>query len=262
MRCIDHPTMVKDGATWGGFTGVSAALLAQMGHTGAPAVTVESQAAAPHWADLGTEWEIANQYVKPYPVCRWAQPAIAAALSLAGQFDVADITSIEIQTFHEARRLPLAEPNNTEEAQYSIRFPVAAALVRGRIGVDEVSGTALHDSAILRIANIIEVTECNEANAAFPLDRLARLRIVLTDGRMLKTDLMKAIGDPDSPLNDQQMFEKFSALGEPVLGSRRANAVLQACLGLWDADNIEHLIALVMPAGKVQTISSAALRPS
>jgi len=262
MRCIDHPTMVKDGATWGGFIGISAALLAQMSHTSAPAVTVESREAAPYWADLGTKWEVANQYVKPYPVCRWAQPAITAALSLRGQFEVADITSIEIETFHEAKRLPLAEPQNTEEAQYSIRFPVAAALVRGCIGVAEVTGAALRDPETLRLANMIEVTECDEANAAFPADRLARVRIGLADGRRLATGLMKATGDPEAPLSDQQMFDKFSGLAEPVLGTPRASALLDACLGLWDADSVSHLVELVMPAGQVQTISSAALRPS
>lgn len=31
MRCIDHPTMVKDGSGWGAMAGVSAALLAADG---------------------------------------------------------------------------------------------------------------------------------------------------------------------------------------------------------------------------------------
>ena len=42
MRCIDHPTMLKDGSGWGAMAGVSAALLAVNGFTGAPALTVES----------------------------------------------------------------------------------------------------------------------------------------------------------------------------------------------------------------------------
>ena len=41
MRCIDHPSMVKDGSGWGAMAGVSAALLARDGFTGAPAITVE-----------------------------------------------------------------------------------------------------------------------------------------------------------------------------------------------------------------------------
>ena len=54
MRCIDHPTMVKDGSGWGAMTGVSAARLAASGFTGAPALIVEDS--PNHWADLGTRW--------------------------------------------------------------------------------------------------------------------------------------------------------------------------------------------------------------
>jgi len=58
MRCIDHPTMVKDGSGWGAFAGVSAAYLAADGFTGAPAITIEAGGAAEPWSDLGRRWRI------------------------------------------------------------------------------------------------------------------------------------------------------------------------------------------------------------
>src|SRR3546814_11208549 len=81
MRVIDHPTMLKDGSAMGAMSGVSAALLAAAGFTGAPAVTVMGAAVADLWADLGQRWRIEEQYTKAYPVCRWAQPAAEAVLS-------------------------------------------------------------------------------------------------------------------------------------------------------------------------------------
>ena len=47
MRCIDHPTMLKDGSGWGAMVGVSSAYLARAGFTGAPALTVEDPAVEP-----------------------------------------------------------------------------------------------------------------------------------------------------------------------------------------------------------------------
>ena len=82
MRVVDHPTMVKDGSGWGAMAGLSAAYLAADGFTGAPALTCESDAVAGIWADVGSRWRILEQYFKAYPVCRWAQPAIEAALTL------------------------------------------------------------------------------------------------------------------------------------------------------------------------------------
>src|SRR5437764_1406593 len=80
--------------------GVCAALLAQAGFTGAPALTVESGAARDTWGDLGTRWRIREQYFKPHPVCRWAQPAIEAALALrrAHAMAPAGIDRVRIET--------------------------------------------------------------------------------------------------------------------------------------------------------------------
>ena len=80
MRCIDHPTMVKDGSGWGALAGVSAAYLAAEGFTGAPAVLVDDHPEI--WGSLGARWAIMEQYLKPYPVCRWAQPAVEAVRSV------------------------------------------------------------------------------------------------------------------------------------------------------------------------------------
>jgi len=124
MRCIDYPTMLKDGSGWGAMAGTSASLLAREGFTGAPALTLESDEVQSIWSDLGTRWTMLEHYIKAYPVCRWAQPAIAAVLELRAQheFSHADITGLEIGTFHESKRLAVSEPSNTEQAQYSLPF--------------------------------------------------------------------------------------------------------------------------------------------
>ena len=43
MRCIDFPTMLRDGVGWGAPSGVTAAYLAREGFTGAPALTCEGE---------------------------------------------------------------------------------------------------------------------------------------------------------------------------------------------------------------------------
>lgn len=54
MRCLEHPTMVKDSSAWGAHVGVSAALLAADGFTGAPASVLTKPAEL--WTDLGRRW--------------------------------------------------------------------------------------------------------------------------------------------------------------------------------------------------------------
>jgi 2-methylcitrate dehydratase PrpD len=164
MRCIDHPTMVKDGSGWGAMTGVSAALLAADGFTGAPADTTENPALADLWSDLGERWRILELYFKPYPVCRWAQPAVTAArdLKTAHRIDPEAIAGIEVHSFHQACRLAVRRPTDTEQAQYSLPFPVAAALRHDRLGAAEIDGEALRDPLTLRLSEIIALREDEE----------------------------------------------------------------------------------------------------
>jgi len=95
---------VKDGTGWGAHVGVSAALLARDGLTGAPALTVEREDARGFWSDLGKRWRIREQYFKAYPVCRWAQPAVEAALALqrAHKFAADDVAALSVESFREA----------------------------------------------------------------------------------------------------------------------------------------------------------------
>ncbi len=234
MRCIDHPTMVKDGSGWGAMAGVSAAYLAAAGFTGAPAVIVEGAATEDLWVDLGERWRILEQYAKPYPVCRWAQPAVEAALALQRMYDLtADaIDRVEVTSFHEATRLATRRPTSTEEAQYSLPFPVAAALVRGRLGSREVSGDSLSDPEILRLSSTMVLEESDEYSGLFPAERWARVKFVLRDGHVVVSAPATARGDPDNPLTDDEFASKFRALAAPTLGLLRAAAIEHAVAGL------------------------------
>lgn len=223
MRCIDHPTMVKDGSGWGALAGVSAAYLAAEGFTGAPATTVEDPAQDALWNDLGEKWHVLDQYMKPYPVCRWAQPAVEAALALQRQAGLTPdaIRAVRIRTFHEATRLAVRRPATTEEAQYSTPFPVAAALVRGRVGTAEITGDGLSDPEIQRLSAAAELIEEPEMSRRFPAERWARIAFQRIDGTWIEGEPRTARGDPETPLDPSEITGKFRALAGPVLGHER-----------------------------------------
>ena len=254
MRCIDHPTMVKDGSGWGAMTGISAALLAQDGFTGAPALTVQADAVAPMWADLGQRWLILDQYFKPYPVCRWAQPAVEAALGLARlhRFQPEDITGIEVWTFHEACRLATRVPTSTEQAQYSLPFSVAAALRHGRLGAPEVANTGLNDRLTLELSAAMVLHEHGAYNDLFPAERWAHVRVNLQHGRRLDSAPTIARGNPENPLSAEDIDLKFFGFSDAVLGPVRARQIanLVGELGFSDTALAELLELTLAPAGR------------
>lgn len=225
MRCIDHPTMVKDGSGWGAMAGVSAAFLARDGFTGAPAVTVEADEVAHVWDDLGTRWRATEQYFKPYPVCRWAQPAIEAALQVMRDHapDPGQIAGVTVHSFHEACRLATAAPGSTEAAQYSLPFPLAAALLKGRVGAAETTGAGLADLAVLRLSRAVRLVEDAEYNRRFPAERWARVDLHLAGGTVLRSAPAVARGGAENPLEDAELSAKFHDLMAAAgLGERAA----------------------------------------
>ena len=234
MRVIDHPSMLKDGSGWGAMAGVSAAYLAKEGFTGAPAILVEEEATAAYWADLGERWFILEQYFKPYPVCRWAQPSITAGLKLKADhgFDCRDIEAVTATTFHQGRRLFQGVPENTEQAQYGIVFPLAAALKHGTIGSAEISGDGLSDGDVLALSSRITIEESEDYNIRFPAERWAHVEIRLKDGSILVSEPTKADGDPDTPLGEEALQDKFRRLARPVLGEVRTEELLRIVIDL------------------------------
>jgi 2-methylcitrate dehydratase PrpD len=250
MRCIDHPTMLKDGSGWGGMAGVSAAYLARAGFTGAPAITAEGADVADLWGDLGTNWRVMEQYYKPFPVCRWAQPPVQAVLSVMQGHGLrsTDVSRIEIVTFHESLRLATRTPTTTEEAQYSTAFPAAVAAVRGTISAADITEAAFADPEIRRLAQGMQVTESDSYNAAFPARRIAHAVIVLRDGTRLESPPTEARGDPEVMVSRAEMLAKFHACADPVLGPARARALRLAAMDLSPGRSAQPLLDLALTA--------------
>ena len=244
MRCIDQPTMVKDGAGWGALTGVSSVFLAQEGFTGAPALCV-TQADE---KDYFIRYEILNQYFKPWPICRWAQPAVEAIVRLQKQysFNVKDIKEINISTFHNAVRLANKAPTSSDEAQYSIGYPVAAILVRGKISPEEMSISSLNDTKIKQLQNKIKLEENQNHTNAFPAKRYASVVITLQNGEKLQLENIEARGDPDNPLSDAEIETKFVQLTEGVISSSKQNQLIQLIDNLEKEDDINALLSLIL----------------
>ena len=211
MRAIDAPTMVKDGSGWGAMAGVSAAYLAKAGFTGAPALTIEAETVQDHYDNLGQDWMIMGMYFKPYPVCRWGQPPVEAARQLKEQhgFGLEEIDRIEVQTFHEACRLAIGNPSNTEEAQYNLPFSVAAFLVFGKLGPKEVSEFGFQNPKVNALLSRIDMVEDQAFNDVFPAERWARVQIKLKDGRILTSEPSVGIGNAENPLSDDDLSSKF-----------------------------------------------------
>ncbi len=249
MREIANPTMLHDGTGWGAPVGIYAALIAEAGFTGAPAATVEFQDAEFAWKDLGENWLTEQQYIKPYPICRWAHAAIDAALDLRTLHDIApnDIDQIDIYTFVYSAELNNEVPNTSPLAQYSLAWPVAAALVRGKVGVDEVIESSFSDPDLVSMTGRVKVHIDPVCEQGYPERRLARVNITLKGGQVFESGLVEASGGPDPQPSEKEIIQKFRAFAGSTLSEERVTDIEKTVLSLGDADtNFKDLLELLV----------------
>jgi 2-methylcitrate dehydratase PrpD len=207
-RAVGDPAMTKDTCGWGGMIGTTSALLAQRGFTGLGSEFMQAREPL----GLGERWECLELYVKPYPCCRWTQPAIDAALALRDEVgDPSRITSVVVRTFEAAGLLSQRHPETTEEMQYSLVWPVATALVRGTFGVEEALA-GFDDARVERLARCVRVQIDPRFSAAFPAMRLSQVELELDDGRVLRSDEVEAGGEPGSAAWEQIVRGKAEQL--------------------------------------------------
>ena len=87
----------------------------------------------------------------------------------------------------------------------------------------------------------IDVQIDPELDASFPGQRAARVSIETVDGRKCEFLQPARKGDPELPLTDRELEDKYLELAAPVLGEAAAKALVAK---LWQLEKIGHVSEL------------------
>jgi 2-methylcitrate dehydratase PrpD len=125
-----------------------------------------------------------------------------------------EVRRVRVRTFAAADGLAKVVPETTEEAQYSVVWPVACVLARGRFGVEEVLGP-FTDLQIRAMFDRVEIDVDPALTAQFPARRLTAVELELTGGEVLGAGPLEAPGEPDDPGFSDVVTAKVSELMGP-----------------------------------------------
>jgi len=216
--------------------GVSAALMAREGVTGSLDVMQGFGAAMgehPDWepglATLGKDFHLTRMTFKNHACCGHTFAAIDGALELKRRMHLEpkDIEKIEVATYRAGLEVAHYEhPRTPAEGRFSLKYVVASALAHGSVRLAAFEPGRLGDAATRRLMERIELSVDPELEAAFPAKRAARVAI-RARGKREEFLQPTRIGDPEAPLSDRVLEEKYYELATPVLGQERARAVLE-----------------------------------
>jgi len=248
-----------------GRNGLGAALLAAEGFTGSPYIleaprgffdlvtcgqVAEPENIVNNW---GKPFRVMQVGIKKYPCCYHMQRIVEAAINLKEEhpFSIDDIERVEVEV---NPMLPQVvqhpEPQNAEEAQFSLPHGLAAAMLEKKISPSSFSDETVRDRAFREMRQKVKTIVHEEwgwATAGWnPI-----VTIILKDGRILRKELAYAKGQPPNLLPVEDVIQKYKICTEKVLVSEKIDESVRLTLELEKVDNICKLIdTVIFKAGK------------
>lgn len=238
--------------------GVTAAKGAASGITGALDI-LEGQAGfgvamseGPDWRrateGLGEHYNITQITQKSHGCCGHTFAAIDAALALRQHVDTlhpSTIHSISVDTYQTAIDVTgNFRPQSAYQAKFSLPYTVCHALLNGSVRLNAFSESRLTDEATRALMRRVTLASDPAMTAGFPAMRAARVRVATEDGRVFEHYSPYRKGDPEAPLTDAELNDKFEELVSPVIGSEPAMRLRGK---LWRLDRMDLTDLLLVP---------------
>lgn len=210
---------------------------------------------------LGSRYEMTQLSCKPYPCSRFTHAAIDAALQLRARgLDVAAVELVRVglnRQAYEAVRASSAQqalPSTQMQAQYSLAWTVAAALVDGCVRLHHFSKQALTRTDLQQVALKVQAYVDAAIESASSRDvSPARVDVVLGGGASWVQEVTVPLGHPSRPMGMDGLESKardcFAASSLPTQDG--AAATLRRKLEeLESLPCVEELVAVLRPDPK------------
>ena len=219
-----------------GVTGVHDILEGEVGFGAAMSVKPDWEKAT---RGLGTDYNIVHVTFKNHGCCGHTFPSLDAVIELRNKHKLAakDIARIRIATYQGGLDVVNNfKPEGDYQAKFSLPYVVAHSLIHGSVRLNAFGPDRLNDPQLRALMAKVELSADPEFSRTFPRQRAARVEIETTDGRKLTHVQETRKGDPELPLTDAELNDKYMELTAPVLGDAGARALLN---DLWALETLE-----------------------
>ena len=161
------------------------------------------------------DYTIMGIYQKVHAACRHCHPAIDATLDMQKELKLQpeDIEKIEVHTY----KLAVSSHDHIQiqgisSAKLSTPFAVALAIVKGSTGYADYNEDNINDYWIQDLTSKVSVIEDDDLTLRSPSVRGARVTFYMKDGREFEAPCMYPKGEPENPLTQEELEEKFRGL--------------------------------------------------
>jgi 2-methylcitrate dehydratase PrpD len=223
-------------------SGIIAASLALGGYQG-PAKIIEAEdggffKATSHDFDfskvtegLGKKYDCQEVGIKPHAACASLHSSVDAALLLKKENNIVTEEIKKINVYNsELVNLQCGfkyAPLGALQAQMSMQYCVARALMDEMLYLSQFSEEALSEPAVLDLASRVAFVFDEEINNIYPREFPSIVEIIMNDGQKYKTRVNMPKGSLDNPMTWKDVQEKFTMLSAPVVGQKNVAAIIE-----------------------------------
>jgi 2-methylcitrate dehydratase PrpD len=246
---------------WAASAGLHAAALARAGFR-APASILDGRfgflhaygdGADPAALRAGDGFELKRTGVKPHACCRYSQGPIDAVLALraAHAIDARRVGRVDVGIVAPGFAIvcePLAakrRPRSTVDAQFSLPFSIAVALVRGAAWPEEFAPSHFDDPAVRHVMDRVHPVRDAALDAAFPRTWPSWVRITFDDGTTVERAVTHPLGDPENFPDAGRLREMFVRLASRSLPAGLIDRLADAVGRVGEAADLTPLLELV-----------------
>jgi 2-methylcitrate dehydratase PrpD len=209
---------------------------------------------------LGQRYEFTQLSYKPYPCCRFNHTAINAALALrkSAPMSAATVRRIRVgvnKQAYEAVCTPIEvrkAPRTVVQAQFSIPYTVAAALVDGGVTLEHFGEAALRRADLLALARKVDAYVDDEIERDYGRNiSPAMVTVEMEDGSTHQLRVDVPLGHPSRPMSaadfDAKAQDCFRAAVRPLRDG--AHLELRSLVDrLESLDDARALMRVLLPA--------------
>ena len=194
----------------------------------------------PDWTkavkDLGVDYHITRVTFKNHGCCGHTFAPIDGVLHLQKThgFTWRDVKRVSVATYKAGTDITNnPDPEGEYQAKFSLQYVIAHALVHGSVRLVAFAPERLLDPNVRAVLAKVEVTADPILSKGYPNQRAAQIEVELNDGKIHQHFQPFRKGDPEMPLTDDEVNDKFLELAMPVIGDPAARELLAA---LWQLE--------------------------
>lgn len=197
----------------------------------------------------GEEYCIEGIYQKVHAACRHCHPAIDATIDMRNGLNLKpeQIEQIEVRTY----KLAVGSHDHTQimgisSAKLSTPYAVALAIVKGSAGYADYNEANLDDKDIKMLTCKVRVIEDEELTKQSPAVRGAVVTIYRKDGGVFEAPCFYPKGEPEHPLTQEELEEKFRGLAVyGGLSEENCDEVIELVKNEFEISNLLNVVRIM-----------------